>query len=244
MKYTIYSLMISGAVIATAPSQAGIDTEIHTGFHSIYEFRGVDFGDNLFDAGVDISTKLGGGVTFTAGLWYADTNGNGGGNFDELDYYFGLSKTFGKFELSAGYTYYAFPGDSSSNTNEVYLGLATELPCGTGVSLTYFEDIDEIDGGYLELEVSRGIEVNPCWKIDLSVGAAWSFNYNPDVDGTMLDGFNHWFVKVAMPWEIAEGVTLTPYLKYVAASGNLNNEFGAINSEDLFLGGVSLSYSF
>ena len=50
--------------------------------------------------------------------------------------------------VSVGYTYYIFPGDSDANTEEVYLGLATELDCGLGLALTYYEDIDQYSGGY------------------------------------------------------------------------------------------------
>lgn len=238
--------MIGGGLLAAAvvPAQAEVEFEVHAGYHSIYEFRGVDFGDDLLEGGVDFSTDLGAGFSLSGGVWYADTDGNlANAPFDELDLYIGLSKEFGPVEVSVGYTHYRFPGASATNTDEVYIGLATEFDCGLGLSLTYFEDIDVIDGGYLEFEASKSFEINSCVGLDLAVGAAWSFDYNADVNGGSLNGFNHWFASVAFPWDVYENVTLTPYAKFVGASSSFaNDENGA--SDDLFIGGITLSYSF
>ncbi len=232
--------MIGGSILIAVPAYAEVEFEVHAGYHSIYEFRGVDFGDDLIEAGVDFSTDLGNDFSLSGGVWYADTSG---GNFDELDLYVGLKKTFGKVDLSLGYTYYSFPGTSGLNTQEVYLGVSTELKNGVGLSLTYYEDIDLIDGGYLEFEVSKSYELSPCVSLDLAVGAAWSFGYNGDVDGTSLHGFNHYYAKVAAPWKVYGDWTLTPYIKFVGAGNDIANGFDVAN-EDLFLGGITLSYSF
>ena len=240
-------MMISGGLLAAAsvPASAEVELEIHAGYHSIYEFRGVDFGDDLFEGGIDFSTELGGGITLSGGAWYADTDGNAGNmSFDELDLYIGLSKTFGKVDVSVGYTSYIFPGSQSANTDEVYFGLATELENGIGLGLTYYHDTNEIDGGYLEFEATKSYEINPCTTLDLAVGAAWSFDYNRDVDGVnALDGFNHYFASVSVSWEFYENATLTPYIKYVGADSDFANDENG-NSDDLFLGGVVLTYSF
>jgi hypothetical protein len=241
MNNTIKSLMIGGSLLAATPAFAGIETEIHAGYHSIYEFRGVDLGDDLLEAGIDLSYELTEGLTLTGGAWYADTDG---GDFDELDLYIGLTKTLGRFDLSVGYISYIFPGDTKYNTDEVYVGLATKLECGLGLSLTYYHDTNEIDGGYLESKVTKSYELSPCVSLDLAVGSAWSFGYNRDVDGGDLNDFNHYYAKVATPWTIRENMTLTPYIKYVGAGSDLDNEFGKTDSDDLFLGGVTLSYSF
>jgi hypothetical protein len=82
-------------------------------------------------------------------------------------------------DVSVGYIYYAFPGTSGLNTHEVYLGVSTELECGLGLPLTYYEDVDVIDGGYLEFEASKSYELCACVSLDLAVAAAWSFGFNP-----------------------------------------------------------------
>lgn len=231
-------------MLAATSAHAELETEIHAGYHSIYEFRGVDFGDDLYEGGIDLSYDLGGGFSLSGGIWYADSNGGGGGAFEEADYYIGLTKTLGKVDVSIGYTYYDFPGSSLPSTEEIYIGLSTELECGLGLSLTYYEDIDAIDGGYLEFEATKSYKLSPCISLDLAVGAAYSFDYNADVNGGPLDGFNHYFVKLATPWVIRENMTLTPYIKFVGAGSDLDNDYDTTSSDDLFYGGVTLSYSF
>ncbi len=234
--------MIGGSLLAVAATtQAEVEVEIHAGYHSIYEFRGVDFGDNLFEGGLDLSYELAEGLSLSGGAWYADTDG---GDIDELNLYIGLTKTLGKVDVSVGYTSYIFPGASQVNTDEVYFGLSTELECGTGLSLTYYHDTNEVDGGYLEGEISKSFELCKSVSLDLAVGAAWSFGYNGDVDGGSLDGFNHYYVSVSAPWAICENMTLTPYFKFVGADNDLNNDFSKVASDDLFIGGITLSYSF
>ena len=240
MNNTITSIMIGGSMLAAVPASAEVEFEVHTGYHSIYEFRGVDLGDDLIEGGVDFSTDLGNDFSLSGGAWYADTSG---GKFNELDLYVGLTKTWGKVDISAGYIYYALDGALLSDTQEVYLGVSTELACGLGLSLTYFEDVDTIDGGYLEFAASKSYELSACISLDLAVGAAWSFGYNTDVDGTSLEGFNHYYAKVALPWNVYGDWTLTPYAKFVGASNSIANGF-AVANEDLFIGGVTLSYSF
>ncbi len=253
MNHSIKSLIIGGSFLAAAPAFAGVATEIapapvaespwafevHTGYHSIYEFRGVDFGDDLWEAGADVSYALSDSLSLSGGLWYAD-NVVG----DELDLYVGLTKTIGSFDLSVGYTYYMFPGDTGSDTQEVYVGASTEVAYGIGLGLTYFYDFDAIDGGYLEFEATKSFELCSSVSLDFSAGAAWSFGYNVDVDGSELDDFNHWFVGASLPWEIKEDVTLAPYIKFVGAGSNLSNDFKTGDSEDLLLGGAVLTVSF
>lgn len=245
---------MNGGLLAAAavPAAAEVEFEIHTGYHSIYEFRGVDFGDDMAEGGIDFSTELGGGITLSGGAWYQDSDGFSGvagSAFDELDLYIGLSKTFGKIDVSIGYTGYIFPGSQKFNSDEVYLGLATELENGIGLALTYSHDTNEIDGGYLEFEATKSFEINSCVSLDLSAGAAWSFGYNRDTKkaGTSdLDGINHYFASISLPWEFAENTTLKPYIKYIAADSDLFDELDSAtpDSVDLFLGGIVLTYSF
>jgi len=243
MNNSIKSIMIGGSILAAAQVHAEVEIEVHAGYHSIYEFRGVDYGDDLIEGGVDLSYELAEGLSLTGGAWYADTNG---GALEELDLYIGLTKTLGKIDVSFGYTSYIFPGTSEINSDEVYFGLATELDCGTGLSLTYYHDTNEIDGGYLEAEVSKSIELSECISLDLAAGAAWSFGYNRDnKNGTSdLEDFNHYYVSVATPWTICDNVTVTPYVKFVGAGSDLDNHNTRTASDDLFFGGITLSYSF
>jgi len=224
---------------ASVSTSSKLETEIHAGYHSIYEFRGVDFGADLYEAGVDFSYELAEGLSLSGGAWWAENDA-----FDELDLYVGLTKTLGPVDVSVGYIGYVFPGDTEVNTSEIYLGVAHELACGVGLSLTYYEDVDEIDGSYLEFGASKSYELSESISIDLGAGAAWSFDYNNDINGTTLSGFNHWYASVALPWEIKEDVILTPYIKYTDAASDLDSDVDAVNSDDLFIGGITLSVAF
>lgn len=243
MKHVIPKLILSGFVLTTASASAEIESEIHAGYHGIYEFRGVDLGDDLYEGGIDLSYKLGSGFTLTGGVWYADSNGAGGA-FEEVDYYVGLTKALGPVEVSAGYTYYDYPGKDAWKTDEVYLGLSHKMENGLSLALTYFRDIDDFQAGYLEFEASKSYPVCACASLDLAVGAAYSFGYNGDVDGGALHGFNHYYVKVGVPWKVWGNATLTPYIKFIGAGSDLANDYDDGGSSDLLYGGIALSYSF
>ena len=63
-----------------------------------------------------------------------------------------------------------FPGASDINTEEVFIGISTELACGLGLALTYYEDVDAIDGGYLEFEAAKSFELSECmWLMSRQV---------------------------------------------------------------------------
>lgn len=251
IKNTIPSMMAGAGLLFSVPAFAGVEAEIapvpesrfsfeiHTGYHSIYEFRGVDLGDDLWEAGLDGSYAISDTLSLSGGLWYADNV-----DFDELDLYVGLTQSIGSFDLGAGYTYYLFPGDSDTDTQEFYVGASTEVGYGVGLGLTYFYDFDLIEGGYLEFEATKSFAVCEGLSLDFAAGAAWSFDYNNDVDGSDLNDFNHWFVSLSAPWTIRDGVTLAPYIKFVGAGSDLDNEYDDIDSEDLLLGGAVLTVTF
>ena len=247
MKNTFKTLLIGGSLLTASSAFAEIEAELYTGYHSIYEFRGFDFGDDLVDVGLDLNYELAEGLSLNGGLWYASWD-EPGGEGDELDLYIGLTKTLGDFDFSVGYTSYIFPGASDINTDEVSIGVSTELACGLGLALTYYEDLDLIEEGYLEFEAAKSFELSECIVVDLAAGAAWSFNYSSETaeaGGDSLSGFNHFYITAAVPFELKEDVTLTPYIKYVGADDDFANSPEASDgNDDLFYGGVSLSVAF
>ena len=238
------SLIAGCSLVAATSASAEIETSIHAGYHSNYEFRGVDLGDSLFTAGIDASKDLGGGFTANAGIWYGETFDNGSNDFEEVDYYVGLTKSFGNFDLSIGYTWYDFPGASAGDTSEWYVGASTEIGYGIGLSLTYFRDVDLFDAAYIELAATKSYKLNACTGLDLGVGVAYSDGYNGDTSGGDLDGLNHYYISAALPWEAGSGITVTPYIKYVLADADLVSDLESGNDDNTLLGGVSVSYSF
>ena len=253
MKHAIKSILAGGTLLAAASAaQAELEVEVTAGYHSIYEFRGNDLGDDLFSGSIDLSYDLGKGYTLSGGIWYGDVNdgtaAGGLGNFEEVDYYISLSKSFGPVDLSIGYTYYNFPDASGTDSREWFVSASTELVYGVGLSVTFYDDYDSstsdaVEGEYLEVVFNKSFEICACASLDLAAGAAFSWNYNNDVDGTGLDGFSHYYVSAAVPYAVTEKFTVTPYIKFVGVSDNFANSANG-DSEDILLGGVSLSYSF
>ena len=243
------SLIAGCSLVAATSASAEIETSIHAGYHSNYEFRGVDLGDSLTTAGIDASKDLGGGFSANAGIWYGTTNGNSEFNLKEFDYYLGLTKSFNNFDVSAVYTWYDV--DTSINpsgdldTSEWYIGVSTEVAYGVGLSLTYYRDVDLIDASYIELSATKSYELNACTSLELGAGLAYSDGFNVDTDGGgSLDGLNHYYLSATLPWEAGKGVTVTPYVKYVLADSDLVSDLDSGNDDNILLGGVSFSYSF
>jgi hypothetical protein len=247
MKTTIKSLLIGGSLLTATSAFAEIEAELYTGYHSIYEFRGVDLGDDLVDVGLDLNYELAEGLSLNGGVWYASWD-EPGAEGDELDLYFGLTKTLGDYDISVGYTNYIYPGASDANTDEVSVGVSTEFACGLGLALTYIKDLDLVEEGYLEFEAAKSFELSDSIVVDVAAGAAWSFNYSDETaeaGGDSLSGFNHFYISAALPYELKEDVTLTPYIKFVGADDDFANASEASDgNDDLFYAGVSLSVAF
>jgi len=246
---TIGALVAASALVAGNAS-AELEYEIHTGYSSAYLFRGLDLGDDLVEAGVDVSTEMY-GLGLSAGAWYGSFEGPtgfgapvGSANADELDIYAEVSKDFGFVTAAVGYIYYYFPqGDANKlltpleDTQEVYFSLSKEF-YGFETSLTYFWEIEDAGsgtGGYLELAVGKGFELSPC--LTLNTGATIAYLAEESE-------FAHVTAKVSLDWAFTETATLSPY---VAASWGLNNDndsgLYADVAEEL-VAGTMLSVSF
>lgn len=88
-------------------------------FTTDYVFRGVSQTDGKFavQGGFDWASE---GTGIYAGTWASNVD------FDsetsvELDVYAGWAKSFGDFGLDVGYLHYDYPGESSLNTDEIYV---------------------------------------------------------------------------------------------------------------------------
>ena len=86
-----------GALAATTMLMGGyaaaeLEGEINVGYANMYEFRFVDFGQDLISAGADVAYDFGNGWAINGGAWYGSTNDLNGatGNLNELDVYAGI----------------------------------------------------------------------------------------------------------------------------------------------------------
>jgi hypothetical protein len=86
---------------------------VHVGYSSLYEFRFVDLGSDLIEAGIDLSYDLNENFGLSAGAWYGSVNDSQtfGNSFNELDLYAAATTSLGPVSLELGYIfYYTFNG--------------------------------------------------------------------------------------------------------------------------------------
>lgn len=262
---TVGALAAASTLVAGYAS-AEIEGEVNIGYANMYEFRFVDLGNDLISGGVDIASEFG-AVGVSAGAWYGSYDviapallaGNGKVNFDELDLYTAVSYSpVENLTLELGYIYYYFPDSGSalgpiglnvSNTQEVYLGATYDFDFGLSLGTTWYYDFDAASGWYWDTSIGYSIPFNDCLSLDLGAGVAFADGHGlqissaPGSVGT-ADGFQGWYATAALPWEFREGVTLTPYIKYTDAEGDLATDFYGTGGQDYFVAGVSLAVGF
>jgi hypothetical protein len=243
---TIGALAAASALVA-GNAQAEVEYEIHTGYTSEYLFRGTTVGQDLIEAGADVSTEWN-GLGLSAGAWYgsfdAPTRVLGVPvqiDTDELDLYAEVSKDFGFATFAAGYISYIYnQADSNqqfadiNNQQEVYFSVARDLGFAQA-SLTYFWDIEDANNeGYTELALSRSFELNSCLALNVSSSL-----------GYLVEGgdFTALTTKVSLDWGFAERAKLSPFVALSVGLGESDSTIWASTDNELVAGSM-LSVSF
>jgi hypothetical protein len=227
-----------------------IDFEITADFFSKYIWRGQNLDDDyVFQTG--ISAGYGG---LTAAVWgnleLTNINENSG-EFTEWDYsldYSGDVPGVKGIGYSVGVINYHFPG-VVGDTTEIYGGLNFDLPLSP--SITFYYDVDQVDGTYISFAVGHSIEkiaeLGPDMPIGMEIGASLGWgnsSYNKYYWGTDSGKLNDLAFSVSFPVEIA-GWTLSPSLNYVTLiSSDIRNTDAFRTESDYFFTGISLSKSF
>jgi hypothetical protein len=236
------------AVVAltSGAAMAEIEGDVYAGYSTQYNFRGVNNGDDLAEAGVNLSTKcpLTGG-TITASVWYGSVNADDRLFDNQMISTLGINKEFGGVDVGFGFIRYDFDnsgGSFFSDTSEIYLSAATDLYAGVRGKVAFYYDVEVRDGWYMEGTLSKSFEINETVDLTVTGGLSVYQSY-----AAFSDGMNQLFITVALPWAIKDNVTLTPYLKY---SNVDSDQFSGVNGGNLdfgdneFFGGVRLNVSF
>jgi hypothetical protein len=245
--------------------------EIHVGYSSNYEFRFVDRGEHMVEVGLDGAFNLGNGWGINVGAWYAGLNdstawkGSAFTTPNELDMYLGIGKDFGVVDVEVGYIYYYFddsvintagpvPGAGRlwtvlDDTQEVYAQVGVDLPWEMRFATTYYYDFDSASGWYWDFKVSKSFEFSDCLALKLAVGTAMADGHGLQRSSRNWvgtdDGYQGWYASAALPWQILDTVTLTPYVRYTDADSDLATSLVGLSSgKSMVIGGVSLSVSF
>ncbi len=231
------------AAITPAPS-SDLEVSFGVGYTSEDVWRGINRGDDLFDAsiGVSGSGSLGGlgDLDLSAGLhlltWSrpgeSDTAGDDGAN--EMRINMQASKSLGNnLSLAVGVTNYSYFGSAGGNSDllEPYVTLSTEMAgISVGVSAHWDENGTGV-GAWLDedvyWEITAGKSVN-LGGISLDVqGVIGTWNTFDDT---------HYGLSVCLPIAASDSITVTPHVSAI---------FGdTFWGDDEFTAGVNLGFGF
>lgn len=238
--------MAAATALVAGTAQAEVEYELHAGYSSEYLFRGLDLGDNLVEAGVDVAGEWN-GIGLSAGAWYGSFDGStnvttASGDLirqpsvDELDLYTEVSKDFGFVTGAIGYIAYLYPQSNLNNfstTQEVYFSLSHDFGF-VASSLTYYWDVEGDNDGYSELALSRSFELNQCLTLNLLTNVGYLVE---------KEDFTAWTSKVSLDWGFAGQAKLSPFIAAsVALSDEPDTAYNGSGNE--LLGGAMISASF
>lgn len=225
-------------IAAAGPSaaSAGSIGTVAVGYHNVYNFRGVELGNDMVTTQLDFAKSYA-GLDFSLGAWYASVedgpNRGSNSNFDELDLYGAVSKDLGFATATLGYIHYNNFNDAD-DAQEISFGLSKNL-FGFDTSVTYFWDIEQDNDGYTEFAVSRSQNVYG-HNIDLGL-----------VVGYLIEEGGLSYATLTASYDIPLGVgTVTPYISQVWELDELeaNTGAGGLSQSNEFVAGVNFSVAF
>lgn len=246
MKKTIALSAISAmALTGFAYSQdSSISTDFALSYNSSYVFRGADLGDDLYTYGLDFAGSCDCGFDWSAGLWYGNWDAGstaGTANSDEeLDIYAGVSKDFGIATLELGFVRYIFTDDNDGGNTEIYLKASTNYS-GIDFGAEFYWNATSGDNSvtstgdlYYELNAAYSMTIND--KLSAELSGAIGF-----YDNATDSGFAHLTTTLSLSYAINENISLNPYVAFSYAE---EDYIQAVDSDETFVGGVSVGYSF
>ena len=239
MKKTSTILAI-GSGLFLSNAQAEIESEFHVGYNSQYIFRGVDFGDDAFEYGLDFAGTCDCGLDWSAGIWGISPDNDAGGAFDgnsdELDIYAAVSKTLGGTTVSLGFNAYTF--DTAADDSEVFIGVAGNV-YGLDAGLTAFFGTDGTFERQILLEGNLGYSFGITNTVSGNVGVTYGVIAD---DGAGIysngNGSAYFSANFSLDIILSDEMTLSPYVSVVDGADRI----GGVDEE--IVAGASLSFSF
>lgn len=231
---TIGAIAAASALVAGNVS-AEVEYELHTGYTSEYVWRGIDLGDDLIEAGVDVAGEWN-NVGLSAGAWYGSFQ-NADISVDELDIYGEASYDLGFMNAAIGYVMYHLPNQGGAvldDSQELYFSASRDFGF-VNASLTYFWDIETDNNGYSELALDRSFELSPCLTLNLATNLGYQVE-----EGQCTA----WTTKVGLDWAFAETAKLSPFVALAVALSDDNDSTYTPGSENELVAGSMLSVSF
>lgn len=242
-------LCLRGEVMA---EEKPFSASVSAGYFSKYVWRG----QNVNDTSVLQTNVSGSAYGFTGSIWsnidltndsqFAPDNA---GEFSEIDYTLDYSNKIpgtDKVGFSLGVIHYLFPNTGAKATTEIYGALSLNVPLAPKV--TWYRDVNAVDGSYIQVSAGHAIEKIAKWNDDyyigLSVTGSLAFageGYNKGYFGIEETRFNDFTLGISVPFTL-KYVTLTPSFN---VSTMLDDDIGAVTYErNNVWAGLSLSKSF
>jgi hypothetical protein len=245
MKKIILTICLVLFVSVTVFAEENSSVEVKVDLFSKYVWRGQVYND---DPVLQPSISLTSGK-WTAGLWFdidLTSYNDRAGDLYETDYALDYSDDTGIEGLgySVGVLRYTFQGSKIPSITEIYWGL--NLNTVLSPSLTFYHDVDEADGTYVQLGIGHSedeiakIEETPI-GMETGVSIGWgSSSYNKYYFADDGSQFNDLTLSVSFPLKLC-GWDVVPNLNY---STLLDDDLRSSNPclrNDAFFTGISFS---
>lgn len=233
-------MMTAGTLVHTAHAAVEVSGDAYVGFYDKYIWRGFDLSgsEGVVQGGVDLSAK-----GFTLSYWtnyQASDDKEAGFKRGEatetditLDY---TGEVNDILSVSVGNIYYHL--DGLDDTNELYLGVALNLPLSPSLTVYYDYDEAESDGLFFNASIGHSIPVGE--KLGFNLGAGVSYNQGSDYAvGSYRDWHNYEF-SASADYALTDHLSISP--SFLVSSPISNEAKKAIDTETV--GGVALTLTF
>jgi hypothetical protein len=190
---------------------------------------------------------------FSANIWAnydSDSKideGDDHGEFTETDLTLNYSYAIDKWNLAAGYIYYAL--DGTNDTQEIYLSASYDILLSP--TLTFYYDYDEGQGAFIIASIGHSFDLAN--DIPLKLGASASFNIDNKIMGTDSEGneFSNFYngeITASVSIPLTKALSVTPKAAYSFPLSNDAKEaiknISDDGDKDIFYGGINLTLSF
>ena len=236
-------LLGSAATVLARPVQDDdpeVSISVDAAVMNKYIWRGILLTDG---AVLQPSLSIGiGGASFN--IWgnmdLSDVNGNEY-KLNEVDYTGDYTFSLDSLSLSVGFIHYTFPNTDFDSTTELYVGLGLDTVLSP--SVTYYQDIDLIEGAYLSIGGGHSVPLGEDYSLDLGAALGWgSEEHNAFYYGAEVSGFTDFLVSASVTIPLNDLISITPTAGY---SFLIEEDIrDAFEDPDNPLFGVAISLSF
>ena len=210
-------LMVSTAGTAIALDDASLDISVD--YATKYIWRGQNVNDesvlqpNLGFSAYGFSGSIWANIDLTNG---SQTIPNNAGEFQEIDYTLDYSNSFPGLEMlgfSAGVIHYLFMDTSAISTTELYAAISLDIP--TSPFFTWYGDVSEIEGSYLQFGFGHSFEQvagNSDYNLGLDLSGTFAYGtrgYNSGYFGIDEGAWNDFTMGIGAPINL-KYLTITP----------------------------------